>query len=231
MGGPGAGLQDDEDMIVIGDLDLTGVHSPKMSAVVHHAGTGTTAAGCGPGPDGERAQLHHADQPFWASRVTNLWSRTEEAVPYKSLTAGSLTTAISDAGATLASSTAPGHRKKRSNWQPKTALSPSSKPVPKFPPMIRAQPQVSVGAAPGGEVEGCGEFAGVGGQVQGEGSRSARTMVWVAAERSSPAMTGTLKARSSPQRWPSARICSRLGWGVCSGDGRHQGLARRARGR
>ena len=36
------------------------------------------------------------DQPFWASRVTNLGAGPK-AVPYKSLTAGSLTTAISDA--------------------------------------------------------------------------------------------------------------------------------------
>lgn len=40
----GAGLQDDEDMIVIGDTPHDWLF-PKMSAVVHHAGTGTTAAG------------------------------------------------------------------------------------------------------------------------------------------------------------------------------------------
>lgn len=90
----GAGLQDDEDMIVIGDTPHDWLF-PKMSAVVHHAGAGTTAAGLRAGVPTVGVPMI-ADQPFWVSRVAALGAGPA-AVPYKSLTADSLTTAISDA--------------------------------------------------------------------------------------------------------------------------------------
>jgi sterol 3beta-glucosyltransferase len=90
----GAGLQDDDDMIVIGETPHDWLF-PKMSAVVHHAGAGTTAAGLRAGVPTVGVPMI-TDQPFWASRVTTLGAGPA-AVPYKSLTADSLSTAISDA--------------------------------------------------------------------------------------------------------------------------------------
>ena len=66
-----------------------------MSAVVHHAGAGTTAAGLRAGVPTVSVPMI-TDQPFWASRVTSLGAGPKP-VPYKSLAAGSLTAAISDA--------------------------------------------------------------------------------------------------------------------------------------
>lgn len=66
-----------------------------MSAVVHHAGAGTTAAGLRAGAPTVSVPMI-TDQPFWASRVTALGAGPA-AVPYKSLSADSLTAAISDA--------------------------------------------------------------------------------------------------------------------------------------
>jgi sterol 3beta-glucosyltransferase len=90
----GTGLQDDDDTIVIGETPHDWLF-PKMSAVVHHAGAGTTAAGLRAGVPTVGVPMI-TDQPFWASRVTTLGAGPA-AVPYKSLTAGSLTAAISDA--------------------------------------------------------------------------------------------------------------------------------------
>ena len=90
----GAGLQDDDDMIVIGETPHDWLF-PKMAAVVHHAGAGTTAAGLRAGMPTVSVPMI-TDQPFWASRISALGAGPA-AVPYKSLTADSLTTAISDA--------------------------------------------------------------------------------------------------------------------------------------
>lgn len=90
----GAGLQADDDMIVIGETPHDWLF-PRMSAVVHHAGAGTTAAGLRAGVPTVSVPLI-TDQPFWASRVTALGTGPK-AVPYKSLTADTLTAAISDA--------------------------------------------------------------------------------------------------------------------------------------
>jgi sterol 3beta-glucosyltransferase len=90
----GAGLQDDEDIIVIGDTPHDWLF-PQMSAVVHHAGAGTTAAGLRAGVPTVGVPMI-TDQPFWVSRVVALGAGPA-AVPYRSLTADSLATAISDA--------------------------------------------------------------------------------------------------------------------------------------
>jgi UDP:flavonoid glycosyltransferase YjiC (YdhE family) len=90
----GAGLQDDDDMIVIGEAPHDWLF-PKMAAVVHHAGAGTTAAGLRAGTPTVSVPMI-TDQPFWASRVTNLGAGPK-AVPYKKLSAEALGAAISDA--------------------------------------------------------------------------------------------------------------------------------------
>ena len=90
----GAGLQDDADIIVIDDAPHDWLF-PKMSAVVHHAGAGTTAAGLRAGVPTVGVPMI-TDQPFWVSRVAALGAGPA-AVSYKSLTADSLATAISDA--------------------------------------------------------------------------------------------------------------------------------------
>jgi sterol 3beta-glucosyltransferase len=90
----GAALQDDDDVIVIGEAPHDWLF-PKMAAVVHHAGAGTAAAGLRAGAPTVSVPMI-TDQPFWASRVTAL-GVGPAAVPYKSLSAESLTAAISDA--------------------------------------------------------------------------------------------------------------------------------------
>jgi sterol 3beta-glucosyltransferase len=89
----GGELQDDDGAIVIGEAPHDWLF-PKMAAVVHHAGAGTTAAGLRAGVPTVSVPMI-IDQPFWASRVTALRAGPK-AVPYKSLSAGSLTAAISD---------------------------------------------------------------------------------------------------------------------------------------
>jgi len=92
--GLGGALQDDDDVLVIGEAPHDWLF-PKMAAVVHHAGAGTTAAGLRAGVPTVSVPMI-TDQPFWASRVTAL-GVGPAAVPYKSLTAWSLGAAISDA--------------------------------------------------------------------------------------------------------------------------------------
>ena len=92
--GLGAELRDDDDVIVIGEAPHDWLFR-KMAAVVHHAGAGTTAAGLRAGVPTVSVPMI-TDQPFWASRVTALGAGPK-AVPYKSLSAGSLGAAIHDA--------------------------------------------------------------------------------------------------------------------------------------
>ncbi|GAA1915125.1 glycosyltransferase [Streptomyces durmitorensis] len=58
---------------------------PRMAAVVHHAGAGTTAAGLRAGVPAIPVPVM-ADQPFWASRLAGLGAATAP-VPFKELTA------------------------------------------------------------------------------------------------------------------------------------------------
>ncbi|SHF30262.1 glycosyltransferase [Streptoalloteichus hindustanus] len=71
---------------------------PRVSAVVHHAGAGTTAAGLRAGVPAVPVPLAH-DQPFWANRLVAL-GVAPCALPTKQLTgerlAGALATAVGD---------------------------------------------------------------------------------------------------------------------------------------
>lgn len=90
----GAGLQDHDDVMLIGEAPHDWLF-PRMSAVVHHAGAGTTAAGLRAGTPAVSVPMI-TDQPFWASRITALGAGPAP-IPYKALSAESLTAAISDA--------------------------------------------------------------------------------------------------------------------------------------
>jgi sterol 3beta-glucosyltransferase len=90
----GAALHADDDVLVIGEAPHDWLF-PKMAAVVHHAGAGTTAAGLRAGVPTVSVPMI-TDQPFWASRVTALGAGPK-AVSYKSLSADSLGAAIGDA--------------------------------------------------------------------------------------------------------------------------------------
>jgi sterol 3beta-glucosyltransferase len=73
---------------------------PRVSAVVHHGGSGTTGAGLRAGVPSVLVP-HMGDQPFWSRRVAEL-GVGPQPVPRRQLTAGRLaaaiTNAISDSG-------------------------------------------------------------------------------------------------------------------------------------
>lgn len=68
---------------------------PRMAAVVHHGGAGTTAAGLRAGTPTVIVPFF-GDQPFWGSRVKSL-GVGPPPIPLKRLTAGRLASAISEA--------------------------------------------------------------------------------------------------------------------------------------
>ncbi|MFE4196255.1 glycosyltransferase [Paenarthrobacter sp. NPDC056912] len=68
---------------------------PRMAAVVHHAGAGTTAAGLRAGVPTVGVPVY-TDQPLWASRVAALGAGPAP-VPYKTLTSERLGDAIKQA--------------------------------------------------------------------------------------------------------------------------------------
>ncbi|MEO3940798.1 glycosyltransferase [Paenarthrobacter nicotinovorans] len=89
---------------VLGD-DALGVGSvphqwlfPRMAAVVHHAGAGTTAAGFRAGVPALGVPVY-TDQPLWASRIAALGAGPQP-IPYKKLTPERLGDAIRQAGTT-----------------------------------------------------------------------------------------------------------------------------------
>ncbi|WP_346268717.1 nucleotide disphospho-sugar-binding domain-containing protein [Streptomyces sp. So13.3] len=73
---------------------------PRMAAVVHHAGAGTTAAGLRAGVPAVPVPAQ-MDAPFWAARLTRL-GVSPGPVPLRDLSADRLTAALRQATDTTA---------------------------------------------------------------------------------------------------------------------------------
>ena len=82
------------DSIVIGDLPHDWLF-PRMAAVVHHAGAGTTAAGLRAGVPSVTVPVL-ADQPFWAARLATL-GVGPAPIPRRQLSVAALAAAVRDA--------------------------------------------------------------------------------------------------------------------------------------
>ncbi|GAA3990170.1 glycosyltransferase [Allokutzneria multivorans] len=82
---------EDDDVITIGEAPHEWLF-PKMAAVVHHCGAGTTAAGLRAGVPTAGVPVI-TDQPFWAARIAQLGAGPEP-VPYRKLSAERLASAI-----------------------------------------------------------------------------------------------------------------------------------------
>ncbi|MFB8418033.1 glycosyltransferase [Streptomyces albidoflavus] len=83
-----------DDLITVGPLPHT-LLLPRLAAVVHHAGAGTAAAALRAGIPSVPIPVT-ADQPFWAARLAALGAATAP-VPFPSLTADRLATALGEA--------------------------------------------------------------------------------------------------------------------------------------
>jgi sterol 3beta-glucosyltransferase len=80
-----------DDTMVIGDVPHDWLF-PRMAAVVHHAGAGTTGAALRAGTPAVPVPVM-ADQPFWAARLHRL-GVSPRPLPYEELTAEALGAAI-----------------------------------------------------------------------------------------------------------------------------------------
>lgn len=90
--GVGSGLIDQQDILVIDKAPHDWLF-PRMAAIVHHGGAGTTAAALRSGVPALVAPFT-ADQPFWGQRVYNL-GVGPKPIPRSRLTADRLAEAIS----------------------------------------------------------------------------------------------------------------------------------------
>ncbi|MFC5216423.1 glycosyltransferase [Streptomyces coerulescens] len=87
-----AGLAaDGDDVLTVGDLPHA-LLFPRVAAVVHHAGAGTTAAALRAGAPSVPVPVT-ADQPFWAGRLAAIGAATDP-IPFASLTAERLADAL-----------------------------------------------------------------------------------------------------------------------------------------
>jgi sterol 3beta-glucosyltransferase len=84
----------DDDMLTIGDVPHEWLF-PRMAAVVHAAGAGTTAAGLRAGVPAVPIPIT-GDGPFWSYRMTTL-GVTPGPIPFKKLTAERLAGAVREA--------------------------------------------------------------------------------------------------------------------------------------
>ncbi|KOG42688.1 glycosyltransferase [Streptomyces decoyicus] len=82
------------DLLTIGDVPHA-LLFPRMSAVVHHCGAGTTAAGLRAGVPTVPVPVT-ADQPFWAARLASLGAATAP-VPFADLSADNAVARLADA--------------------------------------------------------------------------------------------------------------------------------------
>jgi UDP:flavonoid glycosyltransferase YjiC (YdhE family) len=80
-----------DDVLTVGEVPHA-LLFPRMSAVVHHAGAGTTAAALRAGVPAVPVPVA-ADQPFWAARLAALGAATAP-LPFKELTAPRLAEAL-----------------------------------------------------------------------------------------------------------------------------------------
>lgn len=87
-GGPAA---DGDDMLTIGEMPHS-VLFPRMAAVVHHAGAGTTAAGLRAGVPSVPVPIQF-DEGFWAARLVGL-GVAPTAVPLRGLSVDALAEAV-----------------------------------------------------------------------------------------------------------------------------------------
>jgi sterol 3beta-glucosyltransferase len=92
--GPPSADRSPGDSIVIGDVPHDWLF-PKMAALVHHAGGGTTAAGLRAGVPAVTVP-HIGDQPFWAARLAALGAGPPP-IPRRQLSVPVLAAAIGDA--------------------------------------------------------------------------------------------------------------------------------------
>jgi sterol 3beta-glucosyltransferase len=92
---PGSGVTgagpDGDDVLVVGDVPHDWLF-PRMAAVVHHAGAGTTGAGLRAGVPAVAVPVL-VDQPFWADRLHRL-GVAPRPLPMAELTADTLTVAL-----------------------------------------------------------------------------------------------------------------------------------------
>ena len=92
--GPGQRRSASDELIAIGDAPHDWLF-PRMAALVHHAGCGTTAAGLRAGVPAVPVPML-ADQPFWAARLAVL-GVSPDIIPFRRLAEDRLVAAISAA--------------------------------------------------------------------------------------------------------------------------------------